>query len=124
MSNASMKILRKLPPAPKTATKTIRDPRFYSYGCHTFMYTPHIPGWAEDKASQERARKFQERRKKEAYERQMGVVELARQGLSDAEIADRTGYKPESVRRIISKLRREGEDIPLRRKGRKSEKSM
>ena len=81
------------------------------------MYTPHIPGWAEDKASQER-------RKKEAYERQMGVVELARQGLSDAEIADRTGYKPESVRRIISKLRREGEDIPLRRKGRKSEKSM
>lgn len=120
MSNASMKILRKLPPAPKTATKTIRDPRFYSYGCHTFMYTPHIPGWAEDKASQERAMQFQERRKKEAYERQMGVVELAKQGLSDAEIAERTGYRVTTVNNIIGEFRRSGVEIPPRKKGRKA----
>jgi transposase len=48
------------------------------------------------------------------------IKRLATEGMSDAEIAYRTGYKPESVRRILSKLRREGEDIPLRRKGRKA----
>ena len=69
------------------------------------MYTPHIPGWAEDKASQERARKFQERRKKEAYERQMGVVELARQGLSDAEIAERTGIGLNTIQTRIYRAR-------------------
>lgn len=84
------------------------------------MYTPHIPGWAEDKASQERARRFQERRKKEAYERQMGVVELARQGLSDAEIAERTGYRTTTVNNIIGEFRRNGVEIPPRKKGRKA----
>lgn len=83
------------------------------------MMTPRIPGWA-DTGTKELVQRVQGRRKTEAQKRQMKVVKLARQGLSDAEIADRTGYKPESVRRILSKLRREGEDIPLRRKGRKA----
>ena len=114
-----MRILRELPPVPRPATKTVKDPRSYSYGNHTYMMTPRIPGWA-DTGTKELVQRVQGRRKTEAQKRQMKVVKLARQGLSDAEIADRTGYKPESVRRILSKLRREGEDIPLRRKGRKA----
>lgn len=53
------------------------------------------------------------------------IARLAGEGLSSADIAEITGYKPDSVRRLISKMRREGREIPLRKKGpRKHEKSM
>lgn len=50
----------------------------------------------------------------------MGVVELARQGLSDAEIAERTGYRVTTVNNIIGEFRRSGVEIPPRKKGRKA----
>ena len=45
------------------------------------------------------------------------IARLAQDGLSDAEIADRTGYKPSSVHRLIGKMRKEGIDIPERKRG-------
>ena len=51
------------------------------------------------------------------------IARLAGEGLSSAAIAEITGYKPDSVRRLISKMRREGKEIPRRKRGKKSEKS-
>lgn len=45
------------------------------------------------------------------------IARLAREGLSDAEISAQTGYKPSSVHRLIGKMRREGVDIPERKRG-------
>lgn len=45
------------------------------------------------------------------------IARLAREGLSDAEISEQTGYKPNSVRRLIGKMRRDGIDIPERKRG-------
>lgn len=112
---ASIKV-KKLPPVPRPATKQVRDPRSYSYGNHTYMMTPHIPGWA-DAGTKELVQRVQERRKTEAQKRQMKVVELARQGLSDAEIAEMTGYRHTSVNNIIGEYRRKGVKIPHRKKG-------
>ena len=54
-----------------------------------------------------------------ASERHDIVARLAREGMSDEEIAEQTGYKPDSVRRLVGKMRKEGVSIPLRQRGRK-----
>ena len=117
MSNASMKILRKLPPVPRPATKPQIHKNLYGEGIWIHEVKPQIPSHMDlhEKSAAARARLIGKAEKKHDM-----IKRLAAEGLSDAEIGDRTGYKPESVRRILSKLRREGEDIPLRRKGRKA----
>lgn len=47
------------------------------------------------------------------------VARLAREGMSYEDIAEKTGYKADSVRRMIGKMRSEGMDIPERKRGRK-----
>lgn len=113
---STMRIKRKLPPAPKTATKMIKDPRYYSYGTHTFAYTPHISGW-EDPVVRETARRVQEQRSSEARERYKLIIDMACRGASDIEIAKETGYRRSTVNNLIWQFRREGIQIPPRKKG-------
>lgn len=112
----SMKIIRKLPPIPRPATKTVKDPRYYSYGTHTFAYTPHISGW-EDPVVRETARRVQEQRTSEARERYKLIIDMACRGASDIEIAKETGYRRSTVNNLIWQFRREGIQIPPRKKG-------
>ena len=60
-----------------------------------------------------------EKRQMVASERHNVVAMLAREGMPYEEISKKTGYKLSSVRRLVRKLRAEGEDIPLRQRGRK-----
>ena len=116
---STMRIKRKLPPVPKTATKMVKDPRYYSWGTHTFAYTPHISGW-EDPVVQETAKRVQAQRSSEARQRYKLVVDLACRGYSDTQIAKETGYKVITIKNLIYQLRREGVEIPPRKKGRKA----
>lgn len=61
----------------------------------------------------------QESRRKGYENNEKKVLAMALLGKPDSEIAARTGYKESSVRRIITKLRSEGHDIPQRERGRK-----
>lgn len=113
---------KKLPPVPRPATKPIYNRRMYGEGRKIYEVKPQIQSHMElhEQAARARARLMGKAEKKHDM-----IKRLAAEGMSDEEIAERAGYKPGSVRRILSKLRREGEDIPLRKKGpRKHEKSM
>lgn len=114
---STMRIKRKLPPVPRPATKPQVHKNLCGEGIWIHEVKPQIPSHMDlhEKSAAARARQTGKAEKKHDM-----IKRLAAEGLSDAEIAYRTGYKPESVRRILSKLRREGEDIPLRRKGRKA----
>ena len=114
---STMRIKRKLPPVPRPATKPQIHKNLCGEGIWIHEVKPQIPSHMDlhEKSAAARARQTGKAEKKHDM-----IARLAAEGMSDAEIADRTGYKPESVRRILSKLRREGEDIPLRRKGRKA----
>lgn len=63
--------------------------------------------------------KARARREGKAERRHDEVVKLARAGMSDEQIAEETGYKKDSIRRIVNQMRREGVDIPHRKRGRK-----
>ena len=122
MSNASMRIIRKLPPVPRPATKPQIHKNLCGEGIWIHEVKPQIPSHMDlhEKSAAARARQTGE-----AEKRHDVLARLARDGLSDIEIAERTGYKPDSVRRLISKMRREGMEIPERKKGQKKrEKSM
>ena len=119
---STMRIKRKLPPVPRPATKPIYNRRMYGEGVYIHEAKPQIPSHMEihERASRARARLMGKTEK-----RHDEIARLASEGLSSAEISEITGYKPDSVRRLISKMRREGREIPLRKKGpRKHEKSM
>lgn len=109
-----------LRPAPKP-TKAYRNDWIYgeSAGAMHLVNKPPIATLEEDRARRERAAKARGRAEGRAEKRHDMIARLARDGLSDAEIAEQTGYKPDSVRRLIGKMRNEGVDIPERTRGRK-----
>lgn len=72
-----------------------------------------------DEDMQGRVKEIVAKRQRVANERHDIVAMLARDGLPYEEIAEKTGYKLSSVRRLVRKLRADGEDIPLRQRGRK-----
>ena len=119
--NSSMKIIRRLPPVPRPATKPVNNRRMCGEGVWIHEVKPQIPSHTEihEMASGARGRLMGK-----AERRHDEIARLAGEGLSSAEISERTGYKPDSVRRLISKMRREGREIPIRKKGGKSEKCM
>ena len=119
---------KKLPAVPRPETKPIYNRRMYGEGARIHEAKPQIPSHMEiheqaakahDRASRARARLMGKTEK-----RHDEIARLASEGLSSAEISEITGYKPDSVRRLISKMRREGREIPMRKKGRKSEKNL
>jgi DNA-binding NarL/FixJ family response regulator len=112
-----MRIKRKLPPVPRPATKPQIHKNLYGEGIWIHEVKPQIPSHMDlhEKSAAARARQTGE-----AEKRHDMLARLARDGLSDIEIAERTGYKPDSVRRLISKMRREGRNIPERKRGQKA----
>lgn len=117
---SSMKILRKLPPAPKTATKPVYDPKYVGVGRHLYIHKPNAPleGFPPDKKAIINGHKTQTetaRRKREM------VKNMALAGAEYAEISEATGYKIDSVRRIVRLFREDGVHIPERKRGRKKD---
>lgn len=92
-------IKRKLPPAPKTATKTIRNDRMLGYGAFTYespvpasvMDLRITPTKSDSKAAQA------EREIKE-------ILDLAREGKTASEIARKTGYKRSRVVQVVGRF--------------------
>ena len=112
-------IKRKLPPAPKTATKTVHDPRIIGDGRYTAFHRPSpspIDSFGHSEKAVANSHKAQSEK---MLKRQAIVKELARKGASDEEISQASGYALGSVRRLLWKWRQDGEDIPVREKGRK-----
>ena len=117
--NSSMKIKRELPPAPKTATKTVHDPRYLGDGRFTHVHKPTaspIDDFGRSDRAVENAHKAQQDIKSK---RHALVKKMALEGASDEEIVKASGYALGSVRRMLWQWRQEGEDIPKREKGRK-----
>lgn len=109
--------VKNLPPAPYPATKAVRDARYYSTMYGTYMVKP-MPSWTEGDGPK-KMEELRERRRRKVNARHMEVLELAKQGLSDVEIAERTGYAESSISTVIWKLRERGINVPARPKGRK-----
>ena len=116
-SKASIK--RKLPPAPKTATKTVHDNRFLGEGINTYIHKPS-PSPMDDFGQSENTKENAARSKKQEMERKHKIMKsLLKEGATDEEIAAATGYSNGSVRKILAKWRREGVDVSDRKRGRK-----
>ena len=112
-------IKRKLPPAPKTATKTVHDPRYLGDGRFTHIHNPTaspIDDFGRAERALENAQKTQQEIKRKRHEL---VKKMAMEGASDEEIVKASGYSIGSVRRMLWQWRQEGEDIPKREKGKK-----
>ena len=76
-----------------------------------------IPTFAAETVKSQTIAKARARAAGKAEKRHDIVARLAREGMSDEEIAEQTGYKQDSVRRILSIMRREGKEIPERKRG-------
>lgn len=116
--NSTMRIKRKLPPAPKP-TRDRRDPNYDAFG-HRIKALGPVKGFSDEKI-RERVKECCEKRKKTAAEKQAIVVKMALEGKTDKEMMEATGYAKDSVRRIINMKRNDGLDIPARKKGRKKQ---
>ena len=117
--NSSMKIKRPLPEAPRTATKTVHDNRFLGEGINTYIHKPS-PSPMDDFGQGEHTKENASRHKKQEMERKHKIMKsLLEEGATDEEIAAATGYSNGSVRKILAKWRREGVDVPERKRGRK-----
>ena len=111
---SSMRIIRRLPPAPKP-TRDRRDPNFDEFG-HPIKALGPVKGFGDEEV-RERVKETCRKRQEVARRRRATVRQMAVEGKTDAEIMLATGYKQDSVRRIINIMRNEGIDIPQRRKG-------
>ena len=117
--NSSMRIIRNLPPAPEP-TRNRRDPNYDAFG-HPIKALGPVKGFGDEEVK-ERVRETCRKRQEVAKHRREIVRQMAVEGKTDAEIMLATGYKQDSVRRIINIMRNEGIDIPQRRRGQKCKK--
>ena len=120
MNGSTMRIKRTLPKAdPRTATKTVHDNRFLGEGINTYIHKPS-PSPMDDFGQSENTKENASRHKKQEMERRHKIMKtLLEAGATDAEIAAATGYSNGTVRKILTQWRREGVELPDRRRGRK-----
>ena len=78
-----------------------------------------IATFADRRVREQVRAKARVRRAGKAEKRHDEIAKLAQAGMSDEQIAEETGYKKDSIRRIVNQMRREGVDIPHRKRGRK-----
>ena len=101
--NSSMKIKRPLPPAPKTATKQVRNDHIYGFGRHTYEYNEAAPALdlqiPPTRSNSQSAEK----------EREMKVIlDLARQGKTASQIAEESGCNRNRVMKVVKQFQEYG----------------
>lgn len=92
-------IKRKLPPAPKTATKTIRNDRMLGYGAFTYE-TPVPVSQIELKIPPTKSDSRAAQAEKELKE----ILDMARAGRTASEISDETGYSRARVVQVVGRF--------------------
>lgn len=113
----SMKIKRALPEA-KRLTHTIKDDHFMGGGTKTFevkVPSRKIEGTPPSEKALENAHA---EKKKEAARKHEIVMRMAMEGKRDHEIVEATGYTRQTVHTMIQNMKRQGIDIPDRKRGR------
>lgn len=109
-----------LRPIPWPATKPYHDPMIWGEGVVSMHRVEKpIPTFDAETVKSQTIAKARARAAGKAEKRHDLVARLAREGMSYEDIAEKTGYKADSVRRMIGKMRSEGMDIPERKRGRK-----
>ena len=106
-------VKRHLPPAPEP-TRDRKNPRMNPDGSVPSPATDKTFG---DESTRRRVRAYCDRRREASEKRRAIVAAMAREGYSDEAIAEEMGYCKGSVRRILSIMRREGKEIPERKRG-------
>lgn len=99
-----------LPPVQRPATKAVHTPIYVKRQIATF---------GDERVRSRAMAKARARRAGKAEKRHDEIAKLARDGLGDEQIAEITGYRRDSVRKIINNLRKEGVEIPHRKRGKK-----
>ena len=112
----SMKIKRPLPPAPKTATKTVRNDHLVGYGVYTYESpVPHtvmdlqIPPTRSNSQAAERERELKV------------ILDLARQGKTATQIAEEAGCNRNRVMQVVKQFQEYGAKLapePIKKKKR------
>ena len=112
----SMKIKRQLPPAPKTATKTVRNDHLVGYGVYTYEST--VPQTVMDL----RIPPTRSNSQASQAEREMKIIlDLAREGKTASEISAETGFNMNRIKAVVNRFAEYGaklasEKKPKRRK--------
>ncbi len=113
----SMKIKRPLPPAPKTATKTIRNDHIYGFGRNTYEYNEaataielRIPPTRSNSQSAERERELKV------------ILDMAREGKTATEIAEASGCTKVRVAQTIKRFAEYGAKLTPEKPKRKAKR--
>lgn len=101
----SMRIIRKLPPAPKP-TRSYHNPALEDDLVTIRKYSP-VPTFADDNVK-EHIKDYVSKRKQASQKKQQKAAEMAMQGQTTDAISAETGYCTTVVNRIIRKMRKEG----------------
>ena len=123
---SSMKLKRHLPKSPFPPTKAAENHHCYVnhagiltyYGKSSLDNVAHI-GQAVTEQSKRNSHAYQTARKAKRY---AIIRQMAKEGASYQEMAEETGYTPESVRTALKQMREAGEDIPELKRGPKCKK--
>ena len=109
-------IIRKLPPAPKTATKQVLNDRIYGFGRRTYEYHEsapaldlRIPPTRSDSQAAERERELKV------------ILDLARQGKTASQIAEEAGCNRNRVMQVVKQFQEYGAKLapePIKKKKR------
>ena len=96
-------IIRKLPPAPKTATKQVRNNRIYGFGRRTYEYHEsapaldlQIPPTRSNSQAAERERELKT------------ILDLARDGKTASQIAEEAGCNRNRVMQVVKQFHEYG----------------
>ena len=109
-------IIRKLPPAPKTATKQVRNNRIYGFGRRTYEYHESAPALDLQIPTTRSNSKAAE------AEREIKtILDLAREGKTASEISAETGFNMNRIKAVVNRFAEYGaklasEKKPKRRK--------
>ena len=108
-----MRIIRKLPPAPKpTLPVRVIDQ----------VDSSPLVGLVARVPTEQNKKNAWESRRRNIGVNKAKVLKMATEGVEYSTIAVRTGLKESSVRRMVRALRAEGHSIPERKRGRRWEK--